>query len=338
MKKVQATIYRMLIAFAVGIFMFSGLKTSALAKSDEVVIDLSKEKKLVYDLSRYRLTIDDEHLRYYDDDSQKAVVMSLLITELDFGTARDPKTLVGDEDMIIDYSSDPKQYVVYTLDDNIYAFAGPDAVGTLEATFTESTLKRMGNYRDTSEYVFKMMDKFFRIVSVNENGEKYFKLKIRFNNPNSVFVKIDADGTRTVLVADKQFTENGYSYMVTDDEEVAFTGITKKSLKTVNIPDTVTHQNITYKVTSIADKALYGNKKVKAVTIGSNVKTIGKSAFEKCKKLKKVKVNATTLTSVGKKAFKKTTDDLFVKVPKKSYKSYVKLFKKAGVSSDKIKK
>ncbi|WP_026671063.1 leucine-rich repeat protein [Butyrivibrio sp. AE3006] len=338
MKKVQKTIYRMLMAIAVGFFMFSGLKTTALAKSDEVVIDLSQGKRLVYDLTKYRVMIDDQYLRYYDDDAQKAVVMSLLITELNFGTARDPKTLQGYEDMIIDYSTDPKQYVVYTLDDNIYVAAGPDSVGTLEATFTESTLKKMGNYGDSPEYVLSMMDKFFRIVCVNENGEKYFKLKIRFNNPNAAFVKIDANGNRSVLIADKQFSENGYSYTVTGDDEVAFTGITKKSMKTVNIPSTVTHQNITYKVTSVSDKALYGNKKVKSVTIGENVITIGKSAFEKCKKLKKVKVKTTVLTSVGKKAFKKNADGFSVKVPKAQYRAYKRLFKKSGLSSNKIKK
>ena len=43
-------------------------------------------------------------------------------------------------------------------------------------------------------------------------------------------------------------------------------------------------------VTSIADKAFNNNKKITSLVIGSNVKTIGKSAFNRCTELKSITI------------------------------------------------
>ena len=42
---------------------------------------------------------------------------------------------------------------------------------------------------------------------------------------------------------------------------------------------------------------------VKTVTVGKNVTSIGKSAFEKCTSLTSVTVNSTTLKTIGSNAF-----------------------------------
>ena len=63
--------------------------------------------------------------------------------------------------------------------------------------------------------------------------------------------------------------------------------------------------------------------------IGKNVKKIGKQAFWNCKKLKKVTVKSTVLKSVGKQAFKGISVKAKITVPKKKYKAYTKLFRKA---------
>ncbi|WP_026497638.1 leucine-rich repeat protein [Butyrivibrio sp. WCD2001] len=137
---------------------------------------------------------------------------------------------------------------------------------------------------------------------------------------------------------DTEFEENGYSYKVTADGEVSFVTVADKKVKSVNIPDSVTHQNVEYKVTSVADKALYNCSKLKNVTVGANVKTIGASAFAKSKKLKTVTIKSASLTSIGKKAFSKNDKKIVVKVSKANYKKYKKLMKKAGMSSVKLKK
>ena len=112
-----------------------------------------------------------------------------------------------------------------------------------------------------------------------------------------------------------------------------------KSVKNVIVPETVTYDGITYKVTSIAPGAFKNNKKLTKVTIGSNVKTIGKQAFYGCKNLKSVTIKSKYLTtkSIGAKAFTKAGSKnykkLVVKLPKSKKKAYVKLLEKKGLSS-----
>ncbi len=60
----------------------------------------------------------------------------------------------------------------------------------------------------------------------------------------------------------------------------------------------------TAQVTEIAPKAFENNKKVKTVTIGKNVTTVGTNAFAGCKNLTTVKVNGTAMTTIGEGAFK----------------------------------
>ena len=74
------------------------------------------------------------------------------------------------------------------------------------------------------------------------------------------------------------------------------------SIKKLSIPATVKSAGKTYKVSSIADKAFNGKKKLTSITIGKNVKAIGKNAFANCAKLSSVK-GMKALTSIGNQAF-----------------------------------
>ena len=151
--------------------------------------------------------------------------------------------------------------------------------------------------------------------------------------------------------------EQGSSYKVTKsdakDGEVTFKK-PKSSVKgTVKIPDTVTIDGITYKVTAIEANAFKNNKKITKVIIGNNVKVIGKNAFAGCKKLKSVTVGknvktisagafsgsaklktitvkSTKLKSVGKKALKGIHTKAKIKVPKSKLAKYKSLFKNKG--------
>ena len=121
---------------------------------------------------------------------------------------------------------------------------------------------------------------------------------------------------------------------------VAYVGTTNKKATTITIPDAITVDGITYKVTSISAKALAGNKKIKKITVGKNVTSIGKNAFSNCKNLKTIIIKTTALKSVGKNAIKGINSKATIKVPKKQLKVYKKLFgKKTGFKmSIKIKK
>lgn len=85
--------------------------------------------------------------------------------------------------------------------------------------------------------------------------------------------------------------------------EVAIPGLKDgKKSSTVTIPKTVKCNGYTYKVTSIANNAYAGEKSIKKVTIGNNVKTIGIGAFKNCTNLSKVTVDK-GVKKIGKDAF-----------------------------------
>ena len=107
----------------------------------------------------------------------------------------------------------------------------------------------------------------------------------------------------------------------------------KNQTRTIVIPKQVTIKGVTYRVTSIAANACKGNKKITSLTIGSNVKSIGKNAFRGCKNLRKIVIQSKKLTtkSVGKNAFLGTSKASAVQVPKNLTKKYRKLLKKKGL-------
>ena len=80
------------------------------------------------------------------------------------------------------------------------------------------------------------------------------------------------------------------------------TGPKSQNIKTAKIPATITVEGETYKVTAIKASAFKGLKKLATVSIGKNVKTIGKSAFNGCAKLKTVSGMA-GVTKIGASAF-----------------------------------
>ena len=111
---------------------------------------------------------------------------------------------------------------------------------------------------------------------------------------------------------------------------VTYLKSTNKNAKSVKIPATVKINGITYKVTAISDKAFSGNKKLTKITIGSNVKTIGKSAFKDCSKLRNVIIKSNNINKIGSNAFKGTYKNIAFKLPKSKSKIYTKKIKKAG--------
>ena len=142
-------------------------------------------------------------------------------------------------------------------------------------------------------------------------------------------IKVPAKGTK--------LTAKGASYQVTSAAEknptVVYKG-SKKQKASMTIPDTVTIDKVTYKVTSIAANAFKNNKKLKKVVIGKNVTKIGKKAFYGCSKLKKITVKTTKLTkkNVGSQAFKGIHKKAAFKVPKKKISSYRKVFRARGAA------
>ena len=132
-------------------------------------------------------------------------------------------------------------------------------------------------------------------------------------------------------VVDKK-TNAAYSITSTKGNLTVTYKVTKNKKTTkVVVPDSVKIKGKKYKVTAIAPYAFKNNKKLKQITIGKNIKKIGKYAFYGCKNLKSIKIKTVKLKkkSIGKNAFKKINKKAKFKVPKKKLKIYKKLIKKA---------
>ena len=105
----------------------------------------------------------------------------------------------------------------------------------------------------------------------------------------------ETPSTPTTPTTGTQTSADGSTYHLPGDGTASFVAPAGSS-STVTIPPTITVGGTTVTVTAIADGAFSGNKKITTVTIGKNVKTIGKKAFMNCTKLKTVKGGAAVKT------------------------------------------
>lgn len=103
------------------------------------------------------------------------------------------------------------------------------------------------------------------------------------------------------------------------------------------IPDSITKGGVRYKVTSVAADAFSGCKKLKEVTIGKNIKTIGKNCFKNCHSLKKINIRSKIFRKAGKNSLKGTNKKLIVSCNKKKMTKYKKLLKNRGNNKYKMK-
>ena len=165
--------------------------------------------------------------------------------------------------------------------------------------------------------------KITKPASYTKTGIKTYTCKICGTKRTEAINKIPMPRVGTV------YTIAGNQYRITKiGAEVSLIKTNAKA-KSINIPAAIKVSGITYKVTTIAEKAFKQNKKLKSITVSANVKKIGNNAFFKCPSLKTVNLKTVLLTSktASKKAFKGANKKLVIKVPKKVKKSYKKIFK-----------
>nr|MBQ8252241.1 leucine-rich repeat domain-containing protein [Lachnospiraceae bacterium] len=129
----------------------------------------------------------------------------------------------------------------------------------------------------------------------------------------------NADGTLTVACGTyttaAEVKTGDSQVAVNDDGTVTYKTPANKNLTSITIPDTVTVGGVTRKVTAI-EKNAFKNSKIKSITIGNNIKTIGANAFYGCKYLKTVKFGK-NVTAIGDKAFYKCTALTKITIPSK---------------------
>ncbi len=128
------------------------------------------------------------------------------------------------------------------------------------------------------------------------------------------------------------FQKAGFIYTLLNSKSVTVSGY-EKNASSLTIGETVTYRSVKYKIVGIDYEAFSDMTTLKKITIGSNVKSIGKSAFSGCKKLKTIHVKTKKIVKVGKNAFKEINPSAKIFIPKKKYGAYKALFRKKGQKS-----
>lgn len=123
-----------------------------------------------------------------------------------------------------------------------------------------------------------------------------------------------------------------YKITNTSTKTVSYQAPKKNKAKSLKIPAAIKvktgNRTETYKVTAVSARAFAKCKNLQQVTVGKNVKTIGKEAFKGCKSLKKIAVKSTKLKKVGKNAIKGIHKKAVITCGKKKVKAYKTLFSK----------
>jgi uncharacterized repeat protein (TIGR02543 family) len=146
----------------------------------------------------------------------------------------------------------------------------------------------------------------------------------------------DSRGADAAPVKGGKYTVGKFQYKVTKPDskigEVTLIKPTSSKAAKAAVPQTVKINGRTFKVTAIGAKAFKNNKRLRSVTIGKNVKSIGAQAFSGCTKLKTVNIKGTNLKRIGANAFKNTSKSIVIKAPKSKLKTYKKLLKGKGLA------
>lgn len=107
--------------------------------------------------------------------------------------------------------------------------------------------------------------------------------------------------TNAIVLAQQQFSLNGFQYIVIDNGSVAVWNCYNNQ-DTVIIPDVVTFNNVKYTVVEIAQGAFMWRDDIVSVIIPNTVTSIGQSAFQECENLSSV-VMPNSITNIGNWAF-----------------------------------
>ena len=191
----------------------------------------------------------------------------------------------------------------------------------------------------SSSPVGKLVDKGTRCDGwASYNDEEHVNTSSWYAT-DSGFADLTTDRTSTVKTDKKTSWPTEATVTVKDGKyslkngSVTFIGPKNKKLTKLVIQDQVKINGKKYKVTAIAENACKDMKKLTAVTIGKNVKTIGKNAFRSCTKLKNITIKTEKLTSnaVGENAFKGINAKAAIKCPAKKLKQYKTLLLKKGM-------
>ena len=186
---------------------------------------------------------------------------------------------------------------IYVIEDD-YTVAYPDEEKT-GAGKRQVVIYGTGNYKGNFSLTYEVAE---AEQNVPGNGEGDETQNVTGNNEQGKEQGENKNGNH--LEIGKTFESNNLRCEITSAETVKVIGVVDKKKTSATVPAQVRYNGLTYNVTAIGDKAFYGCKKLKSVTIESRIETIGKSAFASCSALRKVTFKGTAVTVIGTSCFK----------------------------------
>ena len=135
------------------------------------------------------------------------------------------------------------------------------------------------------------------LKSVNYNGTKAkWKSISGYSNVSQIIKCTDGiyANSNTIYI-------DSVKYRLNDDYTAEVTDYSGTS-ENITIPESVTYEGLTFKVTSIGSSAFSGCTSLTSITIPDSVTTIDNNAFNGCSKLKKIEI-PDSVTYIGSKAF-----------------------------------
>ena len=146
------------------------------------------------------------------------------------------------------------------------------------------------------------------LKSVNYNGTKaqWKSINGYSNIPIAIICTDGITGNGSVVTIDN------LKYKIYDDTAslVSYTGSSKNFV----IPESVTYEGLTFKVTSIGDYAFYNCTSLTSVTIPNSVESIGDNAFRDCSSLTSITI-PDSVTNIGNNAFSGCSSLTSVTIP-----------------------
>lgn len=200
---------------------------------------------------------------------------------------------------------------------------------------------RLDYFYDSQNHWQLLIDPWVKVIagSVTSEPTEQVPENVKASQRNAALSAGSQTTSQTGSQAGPQDTVqiNGLNYRLSGKNAI-FTGPVSRAASVISLPATIQSGGVTYKVTQIAADACKGLPALKTLTIGKNVKAIGKNAFRNCKKLKKITIKTIKLTgsSVKAGAFKGIYKKVKITCPKKKKASYKKLLMKKGVGKKAI--
>ena len=274
-------------------------------------------------------TVNSDITSVTKDASGTEIITEQVSKEETTTIASDGETLLGSHSKIVTETTETDRSVTKTVEET------KDADGQIEITEEVTTKSKDGSRTtDTSTTTYdqngeiKVQSHGHSKVDKNNNGTANIVTVDENQAVQTIRTAAIKKGIQVEMLTFKPQAKAALSPHAETENEIALVKV-KKNTRSITVPTTIDAANgVTYTVRMIANKAFQKNS-ARKITMGP-IKNIGSYAFAGAK-TRKIIINVSQLTSVGKKAFKKNKATVILKDAKgRKLSKAKKLIKAAG--------